>query len=62
MQGRTLRCKVVLDLMDAWEAGQAYVGCSRVTSFDHLRFKNWDPTADASVLNSSVFMGPRGGR
>lgn len=55
VQGKTLRCKVVLGLLDCFEWGQAYVGVSRVTDFKNLRIIGIDQGWTAHRLNLSVF-------
>jgi hypothetical protein len=55
MRGRTLRCKVVFDLGSTWEFVMAYVGCSRVTTWENLRLTGSERGLDAEWYNSLRF-------
>lgn len=56
VQGKTLRCNVVLHLPSMWEVGMSYVGFSRpVTLLENMRVRGLEDDATAASLNGTLF-------
>jgi hypothetical protein len=55
VQGKTLRCNVVVHLPSMWEVGMGYVGFSRPVSFENMRVLSLQTNATATNLNGSLF-------